>query len=169
MRRRVRYDVTNLSIAQSLADRAAILDVVAQFCERIDEYDCDGAARLFTPDCLVDYGPGRGGPVQGRAALAERFRSGQGEFRLTHHQLGQSRISVDADGANADAATYVTAWHEDWAGVRSTVRLRYLDTLLNTSEGWRIQTRRVHAAGIEGFDGVTWNWVPRATPAHTGE
>jgi ketosteroid isomerase-like protein len=156
--------VSELSIADSLAARAEIGDVLAAFCERIDEYDWQGAADLFAQDCLVDYGPGRGGPVHGRAACAERFRKGQSEFRLTHHQLGQSRIRVDETGEQASAATYVTAWHEDWDGDRSVVRLRYVDAFVRTGEGWRIATRHVLAAGIEGFAGVSWNWVPRARP-----
>lgn len=154
----------SLSVAESLPQRAAIADVLATFCERIDEYDYLGAAAVFAEDCLVDYGAGRGGPVYGRAACAERFRKGQAEFRLTHHQLGQIRVVVDAGGERAGAITYITAWHEDWAGGRSVVRLRYLDTFTRTPEGWQIAERQVHAAGIEGFEGVQWNWVPRARP-----
>ena len=153
-----------LPIAESLAARAEIADALATFCERIDEYDWRGAAAVFAEDCLVDYGPGLGGPVNGRAACAERFRRGQGEFRLTHHQLGQSRIEVDPDGRHASAATYVTAWHEDWRGERSVVRLRYIDTFERLDDRWLVATRHVHAAGIEGFDGVEWTWVTRDRP-----
>jgi ketosteroid isomerase-like protein len=153
-----------LPIPQSLAARAEIADVVATFCERIDEYDWQGAADVFTEDCLVDYGAGRGGPVHGRAACAARFRAGQGEFRLTHHQLGQSRISIEEDGQSGAATTYITAWHEGWDGERSVVRLRYFDTFARVDDGWQIATRHVYAAGIEGFEGVEWNWVPRARP-----
>lgn len=151
-------------IAETLAARAEIVDLIATFCERIDIYDWQGAVDVFAEDCLVDYGAGRGGPVRGRAACAERFRKGQGEFRLTHHQLGQSRITVAADGQHGAATTYVTAWHEDWDGERSVVRLRYLDTVTRIADGWQIATRHVYAAGIEGFEGVEWNWVPRAQP-----
>jgi ketosteroid isomerase-like protein len=158
------FNVATSRIAQTLAARAEIADVLATFCERIDEYDWQGAADVFAEDCLVDYGAGRGGPVHGRAACAERFRKGQGEFRLTHHQLGQSRVTVDADGARASATTYITAWHEDWSGARSVVRLRYLDQFVRVGETWQIVDRHVHAAGIEGFDGVEWDWVPRARP-----
>jgi len=155
----------NANIADSLAERAAVFDVVARFCERVDEYDYVGAAAAFTEDCFIDYGPGRGGPLHGRDAFAERLRTGQGQFRLTHHHLGQSRINVDASRTTADATTYVTAWHEDWAGARSTVRLRYVDTFVLTGQGWLMSSRRVHAAGVDGFlEDVDWNWVPRAKP-----
>ncbi len=151
-------------IAASLAARAEIVQAVATFCERIDEYDWQGAADVFTEDCVVDYGAGRGGEVRGRVACAERFRRGQSEFRKTHHQLGQSRITVDADLQHGAATTYITAWHEDWDGEGSVVRLRYLDTFALVGECWQTASRHVHAAGIEGFEGVEWNWVPRALP-----
>jgi ketosteroid isomerase-like protein len=145
-----------------LSDRAQILDVLAAFCERIDEYDIAGLADVFTEDCFTDYGPGRGGPVAGLTAVQARIARGQAEFRRTHHQLGQSRIRIDGD--EATATTYVTASHEHRDGGRSRVHLRYLDRLRRTGPGWRIAERRVHAALVEGMDGVEWVWVPRAEP-----
>ena len=100
-------------------DRAAIADLMALYCERVDEYDIDAVAELFTPDCVTDYGPGRGGRVTGRAAVRDRIAAGQAQFRRTHHQLGQSRVSFDpADPNRATAVTYVTASHEEWDGRR---------------------------------------------------
>ena len=139
---------------QRLADRQAITDVLALFCERIDEYDIDAVARLFSEDCLVDYGPGRGGEQRGRQALARRLRRGQGQFRRTHHQLGQVRVELTGD--EAFAVTYVTAWHELWDGGHETARLQYRDRFLRTGAGWLIAERRALAAGIEGFEGVPW-------------
>ena len=146
-----------------LLDRAAIADVLAAFCERVDEYDIAGLAEVFTEDCLTDYGPGRGGPVAGRAAVLARIGRGQAEFRRTHHQLGQSRVTLAGD--TATAVTYVTATHEHRDGARSRVHLRYLDRLRRTAAGWRIAERRAHAAVVEGMPGTEWVWVPRAEPA----
>jgi ketosteroid isomerase-like protein len=147
---------------QALADRQAIADVLARFCERVDEYQIDAAAELFTPDCLVDYGPGRGGEQKGREALRNRLAQGQGQFRRTHHQIGQVRVELDGD--EAAAVTYVTAWDELWDGRRETARLQYRDRLRRSPNGWLISERRTLATGIEGFEGVPWNWVPRAEP-----
>jgi len=144
-------------------DRAAIADVLAAFCERVDEYDIAGLADVFTEDCSTDYGPGRGGPVAGRAAVLARIARGQAEFRRTHHQLGQSRVTLDGDSATA--VTYVTATHEHRDGARSRVHLRYLDRLRRTPEGWRIAERRAHAAVVEGMADTAWVWVPRGEPA----
>jgi ketosteroid isomerase-like protein len=149
---------------QQLSDRAEIADVLARYCERVDEYDLDGVAATFTLDCFTDYGAGRGGPTVGRAAVRERIAQGQAQFRRTHHQLGQSLIHLDGD--TAAGITYVTAWHEDWDGSRPVVRLRYVDELVRAPEGWLLSSRRVHAAGIEGrLEDIAWDWVDRALPA----
>lgn len=144
----------------TLADRQAIADLLARFCERIDEYDIDAVAELFADDCIVDYGPGRGGERRGREALRERLRKGQGQFRRTHHQLGQTRIEITGD--RAAAVTYVTARHERWDGAPETAHLQYRDLFDRSPAGWLICERRVFATIIEGFEGVEWKWVPRA-------
>ena len=82
-------------LPSDIRDRLAIADVLAAFCERVDEYDIPGLAEVFTEDCFTDYGPGRGGPVSGLAEVQARIARGQAEFRRTHHQLGQSRVTVD--------------------------------------------------------------------------
>jgi ketosteroid isomerase-like protein len=146
-----------------LADLEALRRTLATFCLRVDEYDLPALADVFTGDAHVDYGPGRGGPRDGRSAVVARIADGQSEFRRTHHQLGQSVI--DLDGDEAHAVTYVTAWHEDWAGHVSEVRLRYVDDLRREERTWRIARRAVLASGAVGFDGTDWNYVPRTIPA----
>ena len=151
------------TVLERLSDRQEIADLLARFCERVDEYDIDAVVELFTDDCTVDYGPGRGGEQHGREALRDRLRRGQGQFRRTHHHLGQVRVELAGD--EASAVTYVTAWHELWEGGRETARLQYRDRFRRVAGGWLISERRTLALGIEGFEGVPWNWLPRATPA----
>lgn len=146
------------------AERQRIVEVLARFCERVDAYDIDRMAELFAPEATADYGPGRGGPVHGRDAIRRRIAAGQAEFRRTHHQLGQS--IVDIDGSEAQALTYVTAWHERWDGDRAIACLRYRDRLGRDADGtWSITARQVEAAVVWGFPDVAWTWVPRALPA----
>lgn len=145
-----------------LSDRQAICDLLARFCERIDEYDIDAVCELFSEDCVVDYGPGRGGEQRGRDSLRARLRTGQGQFAQTHHQLGQCRIELAGD--RASAVTYVTAWHRRWDGSVETARLQYRDRLVRTAGGWQLGERVALATGIEGFEGVDWAWLPRAQP-----
>lgn len=150
---------------RQLADRAEIADLQARYCERIDEYDIDAVAELFTEDCVTDYGPGRGGEVVGRAAVRARIAAGQAQFRRTHHQLGQSLVRFDpSDPDRASAVTYVTATHEEWDGTLWRAHLRYLDELVRRGGRWLLAVRRVHAAVIENKPSIPWNWVPRRPP-----
>lgn len=147
---------------RDLLDREAVVRTIATFCVRVDEYDIAAVAEVFTEDCHVDYGPGRGGPREGRAAVAQRIAEGQSQFRRTQHQLGQSLVELDGDEARA--LTYVTAWHEELSGHTSEARLRYLDTLRRVDGQWLISRREVAAMGVVGFPGVAWNWVQRLSP-----
>jgi hypothetical protein len=146
----------------ALLARQGIEDTLARYCERLDEYDIAGVASCFAADAEADYGPGRGGVIQGRDAVVARIEAGQAVFRRTHHQLGQSRIDIDAE--RAQALTYVTAWHERFSGEREIVCLRYRDVLRQEAGGWRITRRAIEVALVDGFPGVEWNWVRRAPP-----
>ncbi len=145
--------------------RNAIIDLLNEYTILVDHYDIDGVAALFTADCVTDYGPGRGGLVIGRDNVRDRIRRGQAEFRLTHHQHGQIKITL-ADNGTAEALSYLSAWHERWNGSRERVFMRYLDRLTDTDDGWRIAERKVVASGVEGFEGVEWVWVERQLPPH---
>jgi ketosteroid isomerase-like protein len=156
--------VTDSSAALgALVTRQEIVDVLGAYCERLDEYDIDGVAELFIEDCVTDYGPGRGGPVRGRQHVRDRIATGQAEFRRTHHQLGQIRVDLH-DDADAGALSYLTAFHERWDGSTARVHLRYVDRLHKSGGRWRIAARTVQVTAVEGFDGVPWHWVERATP-----
>ena len=155
--------MTSMTSLDELLDRQRIADVLARYCEALDEYDIDAVASTFTEDVVTDYGAGRGGPVVGRAAVRARIAAGQASFRRTAHQLGQTRVRIDGD--RADATTYVTAWHEWQDGRQEALRLRYVDVLRRaTPDSWLIAERRVEAMGVEGFEGTEWRWVERRAP-----
>lgn len=146
-------------------DRLAIADLMSDYCELVDAYAIDAVALLLTPDCVTDYGPGRGGRVIGRNAVRDRIAAGQAEFRRTHHQLGQSRLRPRAgDPDRVDAVTYVTATHEEWDGRQWRAHLRYVDVVVRTEGRWLLAERRVHATVIEGRPDIEWVWVERRTP-----
>ena len=139
-----------------------IRDVLARYCERLDEYDIDAVAQCFSEDAVTDYGAGRGGEIRGRAAIAKRIATGQSEFRRTHHQLGQVRIRLHDGGA--ESTSYMMTWHELPSGKKDLVCLRYLDHLCQIDGEWLISHRRVEVTLVDGFEGTEWNWVERRTP-----
>jgi len=117
-------------------DRGAITDVLALYCERIDEYDMDAVVELFTTDGVMDFGPGRGGELRGREALRARFAGGQAGFRRTHRHLGQVRLIELADG-RVQAVSSCSAGHERHDGTQWRVGLRYVDLVVR-QDRWRI-------------------------------
>jgi hypothetical protein len=154
--------------------RDGVLDLLALYCELIDEYEIDATAALFTADCVVDFGPGRGGVLHGRAAVRDRLASGQAGFRRTHHQLGQSRLCPDRGGDRVEAVTYATASHELADGSRWRVGLRYVDVVVRretppelperASTDWAIAQRALVATLVEDGPPEGWTWVPRRRP-----
>lgn len=150
----------------SLADHAAIRDLLAAYCEHLDAYEIEAVGALFTELGVMDQGPGRGGPIAGRQAIVAGMLERQAVFRRTHHQLGQSRITCTGD--TAQSVTYVTAWHQRWDGSVVVARLRYEDELVRQNGGWRIQQRVSRALGVEGFQEAQWNWLERLPPAGQG-
>jgi 3-phenylpropionate/cinnamic acid dioxygenase small subunit len=143
-----------------VADRLRITDLLARYCEALDDYDFDDVAACFTDDCVFDPGPGMGGERRGSSNVFPAQRVRMGRFRATQHQLGQSRIAFSSED-RATATTYVTAWHERWDGTTVTGRIRYIDVLARTSAGWRIAERRLVELGVEGMPTRTWKPSPR--------
>jgi len=113
-----------------------IRDLLARYCERLDEYDIDGVAQCFSEDAATDYGAGRGDEITGRASIANVSR----------------RVKVNF------------VWHELPSGKFDIVCLRYLDRLCHTDGEWLIYHRRVEVTLVDGFEGTEWNWVDRNIP-----
>jgi len=152
---------------RDLLERERVRDVIAQYCLSLDAGDLRGVAHCFASGATADYGPGRGGPLEGVAAIVERIARGQAGFRRTHHQLGQICVELAPATANArtaHAVSYVTAWHERSTGEREVVCLRYIDDLQYGDSRWMIIARRVEAAYVDGFPGTSWLWVNRTPP-----
>jgi hypothetical protein len=143
-------------------ERWAIHDLLARYCDRLDAYDIDAVAECFAVDAHADYGPGRGGPIVGRDAIAERIRIGQAAFRRTHHQLGQQTVVVN--GSRATGLSAMFTWHERWNGERDLLALRYGDEFVRVDGTWFISRRRVDISMVDGFQGTEWHWWPRRLP-----
>lgn len=146
-----------------LDERVQIADLLATYCEKLDDYDIDGVSELFAEDCVFDPGPGNGGPRTGRDEIFPAQKVRMGTFRRTQHHLGQSRVRFD--GADtAYGLTSVIAWHQRWDHSVGIARLRYEDRFVRTDGGWLIAERRLIELGVEGFPEGTWNSSGRRIP-----
>jgi ketosteroid isomerase-like protein len=147
-----------------LQDRVAIEDLLVRYCRHLDEMDLDALAALFTPDCVVEYGPGRlmtsHGSAQLRSSLERMWR-----WRRTAHHLANVEIDFGAGGDDAVARSAVTAWHERPDGSTGTVLGRYTDHVRRLPAGWRIARRRMEMVGNDaGFDVNLYRFERQAPP-----
>ena len=79
-----------------LVDKDEIVDLVHRYSYYVDQKFYDEIAELFTEDCVVDYGPGVGPPVQGRTAFRAMFGAGRG-FVVTSHHNANVLVSFEGD------------------------------------------------------------------------
>ena len=153
-----RHDAGVEGQVRRLLEGDAIAHLLHEYCRCMDVLDAMGVARLFTDDCLVDYGPGA--QIRGSAGLAEGIPRFQGAFRRTQHQL--SNIQVDFEGPkSARSLSYVRAWHEYPDGRPDYVLYaQYRDRLVRTEAGWRIAERRLIAMGQKNLE-MERTWLER--------
>ncbi len=141
-------------------DRQAIVDLLHAYCRGVDSIDDDTLSSIFTRDCVVDYGPGMGGPRIGSETVVAGLLVGLPQFAATHHQI--SNVEIELRSADqAFGITYVTAWHRfDDSRPDAVLMGQYHDRFERTAEGWRIAERSLFVTGQQNFD-IPWRMVPR--------
>ena len=118
-----------------LVDKDEIVDLVHRYSYYVDQKFYDEIAELFTEDCVVDYGPGVGPPVQGRTAFRAMFGAGRG-FVVTSHHNANVLVSFEGDD-RASVRTSCYAWHETSQGATPRIWGAYYDVVVRNPEGWR--------------------------------
>jgi hypothetical protein len=149
--------------ASSSRDRLAITELIHAYCRHVDLLEVREIGQLFTDDCIVDYGPGLGGPREGREALVSALSSGLPRFSATSHHV--SNIEIRLDGDDASATTYLLAWHRMADGSPDAFLFgQYHDRFVRVGAGWRFSQRRLLVAGDIGFP-IAWNPLGRGDDA----
>lgn len=147
---------------RGLADRVEIADVLNEYCRTLDLMDLDTLGRLFTADCVVEYGPEQHLRSVGAAAVSAALQR-LWRFTRTSHHLSNIQISLDGDD-EAAAVSYVIAWHERPDGSTATLWGQYHDRLVRTIEGWRIARRRQVMNGNDAGFRVNIHKLERRRP-----
>lgn len=143
-------------LLRRVAARQDIAELLARYCRGIDRCDADELDRVFADDARIDYGFG----AQDKATTCASLMATIGGMRLTQHAIGN--VIVDLDGGRARAETQCVALHivgEPGAETELTVGGRYLDTLEERPEGWRI---------VERLYVMDWNRTGPATMSLDG-
>lgn len=142
-----------------------ILNLLSDYCDRIDRYDVDGLVALFTPDGVYDFGFGRlyGGPDE----LRSLFRRVE-VYRATSHHISNVHLEIAGDRATARSALY--AYHvrtSDGSAVH--VWGQYLDDLRCRDGAWQIARRALRVAHEQGTRpeqgrASLYEYLPRSLP-----
>jgi hypothetical protein len=148
-------------VLRDLVARQAICDVIHVYCRGVDTIDVATVAALFTPDCVVDYGPGLGPPTHGAELLAQRLATGLPRFAATSHHVSNIEIDLAPDALSASTITYLMAWHR-YPDDRPDAILyaRYHDRFVCRDDRWLIAERVLRVAGQQDFD-VEWHPIGR--------
>lgn len=143
---------------QFLLDKHAIEQVYIRYCELIDAKDFDRLDEVFTSDTVGEY-KGYDNVTRSLAELLAAMHHNLGagsNCGATHHNVGNFRIRVDGDRAEAKVHYY--AVHRGlgpFEGALYSMWGQYSDVLVRTAAGWRVQHRQYAIFLTEGPAGVT--------------
>jgi 3-phenylpropionate/cinnamic acid dioxygenase small subunit len=132
-----------------LADHYAIIDVLHEYCEAVDELRVDDILAIFTEDCRFDRGFDN--VYNSRAELGKFLGGGLRRYSGTSHHLTNVRVAlIDEQTATASSYVYASHWY---VGETQTSELwaRYRDVLVKTDGVWRIAKRKIRMVGAKHF------------------
>ncbi len=137
----------------TLLERARIESVLNRYACALDARDWSALGDVFTPDATAHF---QGiGHYQGRDAIIAVIQSALSHCGSTQHLLGNVRIEVDGD--RAQAKCYLQAVHAglgEFAGATLIIWGEYRDRLVRLPEGWRIAHRELVAFHAQGDIGI---------------
>ena len=137
-------------------DRFAILDLIADYAHFWDGQDAERWARLFTPDGVHEiYLLGIAPPVSRLTNLGERVSAARRAFtiqssdaRRTRSILSDIRFDELEENPASVRSTFTVMAVTD-IPLMGTIRPMYssitIDEFLRTPNGWRFQSRQIHA------------------------
>jgi 3-phenylpropionate/cinnamic acid dioxygenase small subunit len=136
---------------QDISDRIQIQDLLTRYALAIDTKDWALLDTCFAAGAHIDYTStgGRKGPY---SEVREWLKKVLSSFAVTVHHIGN--ITVELAGDRAGARTYLwnpmgfqkTDGELHWF----TVSAHYVDELVRTDDGWRIQKRAQERGVIIG-------------------
>lgn len=139
------------------ADRQAIVDLVVEYAQAIDDQDPDRVCALFDEPCLFRAFDGPKGEARSHDEIAVLVTRLLATFTATSHHVSNHQIQFTGTDT-AVATTYLHAWHqfvEDrpdgllWA--------RYHDVLVRKDGRWLFAERTLRVTGEQDFG---FRWIP---------
>ena len=149
-----------------LENRRLITETLLDYSLYVDRNDpAMLVEKVFCEDGCFELGARHA--VIGRENLKLMFAKTLAPFSATSHHVSNVRIRFTGDDT-AESTAYVYAWHLTVAGAkRIDLWGRYHDRHRLTAQGWRIATRRLSAAGSDGWSDPPFEPVDRLpNPTH---
>jgi len=137
--------------AQALSDRFEIQDLLADYCHAIDSQNFGALDDIFTSDAIIDYtavGGAKGNLEETKVYLTRALE----KFSGMQHMLGLPQIRIDGDTATGRTICFnPMVLQKDGAPHVFFVGIWYVDKLVRTEQGWRIQHRAEEFSYFHNF------------------
>jgi 3-phenylpropionate/cinnamic acid dioxygenase small subunit len=153
---------------QALLDRQEIIDLLIRYATALDSRNWSLLRTCFTPDAIACHGERRG-LSEGLESIIETCRGALSGLDSSQHLLSNFVIEL-IDSGSARAASYLHAQHVlvSHSGLNTfVVAGTYRDSLVRTSEGWRIVHRTLETTWTDGNAGLfaeaAARWQARST------
>lgn len=136
---------------QALSDRFEIQDLLANYSHAIDTQNFEALDDIFTPDAIIDYtavGGAKGNLSQTKAYLVKALS----KFTGMQHMLGLPQIKIEGDTASGRTICFnPMVLERDGAPQVFFVGIWYVDKLVRTNAGWRIEHRAEEFSYFHNF------------------
>lgn len=140
-------------------DRHEIEQQMYVYAKAADKADVETQVSVFHEDCRVRFS---GDWINGHAELRDSLRNAFTRYAQTSHAV--TNISITFTGNDyAEAESLITAWHRDAQGKEWTLHGRYIDQWFRGTNGWKLRTREIVAAGATGRDESRLTMLQRLT------
>lgn len=138
---------------QVAVDRSEVADLLARYAIALDTRDWELLARCFTPDATYRFA--HTGDVTGAAEIVAVCRRSLEPLDASQHLVGAASIEVDGDRARSRCPFQAQHVRGGLDGGRLyVVAGTYLDELLRTEHGWRIERRELQRVWTDGNPAV---------------
>ncbi len=137
-----------------LLDHHDVCNLLYRYAQALDEKNWELLATCFTPDAVALYGEVLG-RKDGFEAIRETCRSALGKLDSSQHIISNPEIEIDGD--RATSRCYVHAQHTKAGtpgGDNMIIGGTYLDEIVRTADGWRIQQRELRFLWQEGNQAI---------------
>jgi uncharacterized protein (TIGR02246 family) len=125
---------------QRLEDRFAINDLIADYCNAIDDRDLEKFLALFTEDAVLRHKDGVM-RLNGKPAIRDYYGARFANYGVTFHYPHSCRLSFEGRGL---AAGVVTGHAEMGVDGRLVIAaIRYTDQYRQTDAGWCFAEREL--------------------------